>query len=79
MEFQWIRNLYNWTDILIKKMFVIKFDDYSFEIIGKILEIHKILGPGLLENTYQKCLYYELTNAVSFVENKKYCLWLIRN
>ena len=31
-------------------------------IIGKAIEVHKILGPGLLESAYQKCLYFELIN-----------------
>jgi GxxExxY protein len=29
-------------------------------IIGKAIEVHRILGPGLLESTYKNCLYYEL-------------------
>ena len=29
-------------------------------IIGKAIEVHKILGPGLLESAYQECLYFEL-------------------
>ncbi len=32
-------------------------------IIGKAIEIHKTLGPGLLESTYQECLFYELKEA----------------
>lgn len=30
-------------------------------IIGAAIEVHKILGPGLLESAYQECLFYELT------------------
>lgn len=30
------------------------------QIIGCAIEVHKILGPGLLESSYQKCLKYEL-------------------
>jgi len=29
-------------------------------IIGKAIDVHKSLGPGLLESAYQECLYYEL-------------------
>ncbi|MCF2949882.1 GxxExxY protein [Paraglaciecola aquimarina] len=29
-------------------------------IIGHAIEVHKILGPGLLESTYESCLMYEL-------------------
>ena len=32
----------------------------SFEVIGAAIEVHKTLGPGLLEKVYQKCLAYEL-------------------
>ena len=30
------------------------------EIIGAAIEIHKILGPGLLESAYEECLSHEL-------------------
>jgi GxxExxY protein len=32
-------------------------------IIGCAIEVHKRLGPGLLESTYEACLLYELQNA----------------
>ena len=32
----------------------------SSKIIGAAIEVHKILGPGLLESTYEKCLCHEL-------------------
>ena len=30
-------------------------------IIGAAIEVHKRLGPGLLESAYQECICYELT------------------
>jgi GxxExxY protein len=35
--------------------------DLTEKIIGAAIEVHKALGPGLLESTYQKCLLYELS------------------
>jgi len=32
----------------------------SSEIIGTAIEVHKSLGPGLLESAYEECLTYEL-------------------
>jgi GxxExxY protein len=32
----------------------------SSKIIGSAIEVHKVLGPGLLESSYQKCLCHEL-------------------
>ncbi len=32
------------------------------KIIGCAIEVHKNLGPGLLESAYEECLYYELHN-----------------
>jgi GxxExxY protein len=32
----------------------------SLEITGYAIKVHKLLGPGLLESVYEKCLMYEL-------------------
>ena len=32
----------------------------SYEVVGAAIEVHKKLGPGLLESVYEKCLKYEL-------------------
>ena len=36
------------------------FDAISNDIIGYAIEVHRFLGPGLLESTYEQCLAYEL-------------------
>ncbi|MDN5329858.1 MAG: hypothetical protein PWP35_1645 [Bacteroidales bacterium] len=33
------------------------------KIIGCAIEVHKHLGPGLLEKAYEECLFYELIMA----------------
>ena len=46
-------------------------NDISHTIIGKAIEVHKTLGPGLLESTYRECLFYELINAGLKTEKEK--------
>ena len=36
------------------------YDKITENIIGAAIEVHKELGPGLLESAYQDCLFYEL-------------------
>ena len=40
---------------------MIKNEELTFEIRGAATEVHKELGPGLLESAYEKCLCYELS------------------
>lgn len=35
-------------------------DELTFEIIGCAIEVHRTLGPGLLEKVYERCLKHEL-------------------
>ena len=37
-------------------------NDISSIILGCAIEVHKQLGPGLLESAYEACLVYELKN-----------------
>jgi GxxExxY protein len=46
-------------------------NELSNIIIGKAIEVHKTLGPGLLESAYQECLFYELINSGLKVEKEK--------
>lgn len=40
-------------------------------IIGKAIEVHRHLGPGLLESSYRDCLLYELELSGIQVEKEK--------
>jgi len=35
-------------------------NDLTGEVIGAAIEVHKALGPGLLESAYEECLCHEL-------------------
>jgi GxxExxY protein len=37
-----------------------KADKLSREVIGAAIEVHRIMGPGLLESIYERCLLREL-------------------
>ena len=41
------------------------------QIIGAAIEVHKLLGPGLLESAYEICLTYELEKLGFKVERQK--------
>jgi GxxExxY protein len=36
----------------------------SYKIIGAAIEIHKSVGPGLLESAYENALVFELQEAI---------------
>ena len=38
-------------------------DEISYKIIGIAIEVHKNLGPGLLESAYEAALAYDLLSA----------------
>jgi GxxExxY protein len=38
-------------------------NDIAFKIVGCAIEVHKHLGPGLLESIYESCLIEELSGA----------------
>ncbi|MFH1230266.1 MAG: GxxExxY protein [Planctomycetota bacterium] len=46
-------------------------DELSNIIIGAAIEVHKILGPGLLESAYEECLCYELNKKGITSERQK--------
>jgi GxxExxY protein len=47
------------------------FDELTERIIGFCIEIHGVLGPGLLESAYEECLCHELSLAGLKFERQK--------
>ena len=45
-----------------KKLINMEINQITEKIIGCAIEVHKQLGPGLLESAYEECLFYELIN-----------------
>lgn len=47
-------------------------DELTYEIIGASIEVHKIMGRGLLENVYHQCLKEELSSRkINFLSEMK--------
>ncbi len=46
-------------------------NEIAHKIIGLAIEVHKALGPGLLESAYKECLFYKIKQAGYFVEKEK--------
>lgn len=46
-------------------------NDLTGKVIGLAMEVHKTLGPGLLESAYCECLYYEIVKSGLRVERQK--------
>lgn len=45
--------------------------DLTHSIIGAAIEVHRVLGPGLLESAYEECLAHELTLRAIPYERQK--------
>ena len=46
-------------------------NEISTIVIGLAIDVHKILGPGLLENAYKECLFYKIQQRGLIVEKRK--------
>ena len=46
-------------------------NEIANKVIGLGIEIHKELGPGLLESAYKECMYYKIGKSGLFVEKEK--------
>ena len=46
-------------------------NELSRIVYNDALKVHRNLGPGLLESSYEECLFYELKKSGLFVERQK--------
>ena len=46
-------------------------NDITGQVIGAAIEVHKTLGPGLLENIYEECVCVELSSRGIPFERQK--------
>ena len=46
-------------------------NEIATKVIGAAIDVHKALGPGLLESAYQECLFYKLQQIGLLVEKEK--------
>ncbi len=44
----------------MRKLTKLYINELTYEIIGAAIEVHKEMGPGLLESVYEKCMVQEL-------------------
>jgi GxxExxY protein len=47
-------------------------NEISYKIIGCAIEVHKHLGPGLLESVYESCFIDEMRSSGLFVSSQIY-------
>lgn len=46
-------------------------NEIAKRMIGLSIDVHKTLGPGLLESAYKECLFYKTNKAGLFIEKEK--------
>ena len=52
-------------------MKIYRYADLTNQIIAAAMEVHKHLGPGLLESIYEECLCYEMgLNSIIYERQK---------
>lgn len=53
-----IRQILSFAGMEVKR---VKYEGLTENVIGSAIEVHRALGPGLLESVYEKCLSMELS------------------
>ena len=58
--------------LIYLKNTIVDINDLTGNVIGAAIEVHKNMGPGLLESVYEECLAIELKNrAIDFERQKE--------
>lgn len=50
---------------------IMEINKLSSKIIGAAIEVHKALGPGLLESAYEECICHDLSSGGFSIERQK--------
>ena len=48
-------------------------DELTYEVIGAAIEVHRTLGPGILESSYRECLCRELCLRKISFQREPHC------
>jgi GxxExxY protein len=64
-------SMHTTNSILIDQTKNVKADSLVTMIIGAAIEVHRALGPGLLESAYEICLLHELQSMHLKIEHQK--------
>ncbi len=46
-------------------------NELATKVIGLAIEVHRSLGPGLLESAYEECLFHKITKSGLIAEKQK--------
>ncbi len=66
-----VKKFFKLIDFVLKNNnIMVDYNDLTGKIISAAIEVHRELGPGLLESVYEECLYQELTDRNLFVESQ---------
>lgn len=66
---RWNEVTLGYTETMIDERYM--YSELTSRIIGCAIEVHKSLGPGLLESAYEECLSFELVKAGLSIERQK--------
>ena len=73
LEVEWVKVFKPHRNIDFMQKITQKYlDELTYEIIGSAIEVHKIMGRGLLESVYHQCLKEELSHRkINFLSEMK--------